>query len=80
MRNLCKAGTEVYGLAVMNGGDTEGDGKLGFAGAGSANQDQIMRRFRIVPLGQLLTAGTVQGGFAPVKGCHITMDGEAGGL
>lgn len=64
----------------MNGGDTEGDAKLSFAGAGSANQDQIMRRFQIVPLGQLLTADTVQGGFAPVKSCQITMDGEAGGF
>ena len=64
----------------MNGGDTECDGKMGFAGAGSANQDQIVRRFQIVPLGQLLDAGTVQGCFAPVKGCQITMDRDAGGF
>ena len=71
---------EAYALAVMDGGDTECDGKMGFAGAGSANQDQIVRCFQIMALGQLLNAGTVQGCFAPVKGCQITMDGEAGGL
>ena len=60
----------------MDGGDTECDGKMGFAGAGSANQDQVVCRFQMVALGQLLDAGTVQGGFAPIKTGQITMDGE----
>ena len=67
---------EAYALAVMNGGDTECDGKMGFASAGSANQDQVVCCFQIMALGQLLNAGCIQGGFAPIKTGQITMDGE----
>ena len=63
-------------LAVMDGGDTERDGKMGFAGAGSANRDQIVRRFQIVPLGQMLDAGTVQACFAQIKTRQIAVDGK----
>ena len=45
----------------MDGGDTECDGKMGFAGAGSTNQDQVVCCFQIVALGQLLNAGCIQG-------------------
>ncbi len=67
---------KAHALAVMDGGDTERDGKMGFAGAGSANRDQIVRRFQIVPLGQLLDAGTVQACFAQIKTRQIAVDGE----
>ena len=67
---------EAYALAVMEGGDTECDGKMGFAGAGFANQDQVVRCFQIVALGQLLDAGTVRGGFAPIKTGQIRWIGK----
>ena len=65
---------------MMDGGHTECDGKMGFAGACCANQDQVVRRFQIVPLGQLLDACGIQGGFAPIKTRQIAVDGEAGGF
>lgn len=71
---------EAHPLALMNGHHTQRGGQVGFAGAGAADQDQVMRAVHEGAAGQLLDLPLIERGFLPVETAEVAMNRETGGL
>jgi len=67
-------------FALMDGGNTQSRGQVGFAGSGSAYQDQVVRCFHKGGARQLLDLGLWQRRFRPIDPGQIAMHREARGL
>ncbi|MNF55759.1 hypothetical protein D3C84_372320 [compost metagenome] len=64
----------------MDGRDPQRSGQVGFAGAGTADQNQVMRAVHEGAAGQLLDLLVIERSFLPVETAEVAMNREAGGL
>ena len=71
---------ETQAFALVDGGDAQGGGQVGFACARAADQDQVVRAVHKGGAGQLLDLPLIEGRFGPVDGAQVTMDWKAGSL
>ena len=71
---------EAHALALMDRGHTEGNGQMGFAGTGAADQNQVVGCFQIIAASQVLNTCRIDGRFGKIKPGEISMQREARGL
>jgi hypothetical protein len=64
---------EAHAFAAVDGSPPQGCGQVGFAGAGAADQDQVMRGRHEGCAGQLLDLRLRQGRFGPIKPGQIAV-------
>jgi|GEM_PF-3291804 len=71
---------EAHPFALVNGRYAYGGGQMGFAGAGAADQDQVVGLFHKMACRQLFDTGFLQRRFRPINLEQVTMNGKTGRL